>query len=203
MTKKSQLDLSHLPSNSNKGASPQRTARVTKGGAVVRRKETAPRSFASDVVTVLNHVFQETIAPSLKSVASDMVTSVVEAILWPGGAPSRRSNQRLSGYASFFSSPVFRQSARPAVATRAPIARPTHREEILFDYKDDADSVLEMMYELLARYGGWVSVGDLYNLAGITGDFVNERKGWTDLSGSAVRRQGSQYVLILPPPTIR
>lgn len=66
----------------------------------------------------------------------------------------------------------------------------------------EANEVLTQMFDLLERYEV-VTVSDLYELLGVSGNFTDERYGWTDLRGSRVSRaRGGGYVLDLPPTEV-
>lgn len=46
-----------------------------------------------------------------------------------------------------------------------------------------------------------VTLADLGEMLGITGDFTDVKYGWTDLKDADIRRaRGGGYILLLPPP---
>lgn len=75
-----------------------------------------------------------------------------------------------------------------------------------FEYKEDADSVLEQLIDI-CDYEGWVSVGQFFNLADPNGTaegrnpYTNNDYGWHSLDNVSGPRliQGVGYVLDLPP----
>lgn len=72
-------------------------------------------------------------------------------------------------------------------------------EELVFDTRGEAERVLASMYDILNAYHA-VSIADMYDLAGISCGFTENKYGWTDLTGSkAVRVIGGGYTLKLPP----
>lgn len=72
---------------------------------------------------------------------------------------------------------------------------------IKFKSKAKAVAVLDAMTDALERFPA-ISVSDMYDIAGITdikADFTEKNWGWTDVSGSRVRRAfGGWYYLDLP-----
>lgn len=75
-----------------------------------------------------------------------------------------------------------------------------------FEYKEDADSVLEQLIDI-CDYEGWVSVGQFFNIADPNGalegrnPYTNNNYGWNSLDNVPGPRliQGVGYVLDLPP----
>ena len=53
------------------------------------------------------------------------------------------------------------------------------------------------MDELIDQYG-MVSVGDLYDLVGVTGQYTDNNYGWTDLRTASVVRTRDGYMIKLP-----
>jgi len=80
-------------------------------------------------------------------------------------------------------------------------SRSTHNfDEIYFESRHEADDVLGRLYDLLSQYDQ-ATVGDFYELSGITESFTDQKWGWTDLQGSRVTRsRGGAYLVELPRP---
>jgi uncharacterized protein YerC len=79
-------------------------------------------------------------------------------------------------------------------------ARATHNfDEVILPTRREAEEVLDFLHDLLTRYET-VSVSDLYELVGETGNFTDEKWGWTDLAGASVSRVRDGYLLNLPRP---
>lgn len=72
-------------------------------------------------------------------------------------------------------------------------------DEIVIPTRDQADMVLEQMYDLLRRYNR-VSINDMLEMVGIRGSYTDCRYGWTDLHGARVEAITEGYILILPTP---
>lgn len=79
-------------------------------------------------------------------------------------------------------------------------ARATHNfDEIILPTRREAEEVLNFLFDLLTRYDT-VSISDLYELVGETGQFTDEKWGWNDLTGASVTRVRDGYLLNLPRP---
>ena len=46
------------------------------------------------------------------------------------------------------------------------------------------------------------TIGDLYDLVGMTGDFTDNKWGWDNLSRASTTRVRDGYILVLPRPVV-
>ena len=60
-----------------------------------------------------------------------------------------------------------------------------------------AEDVLERMDELIATYQV-VSVADFYDLVGVSGNYTDNKYGWTDIRNASVIRVRDGYMIKLP-----
>ena len=75
-------------------------------------------------------------------------------------------------------------------------------EDIVFETRGDAESILSMMKELIERYKV-VTVADLYDLADISTDnYMSNKRGWIDLRNAEVVRIRDGYVIKLTKPMV-
>ena len=72
--------------------------------------------------------------------------------------------------------------------------------EIIFDTRGDAEIVLERMSDLISDYG-MATVSDLYDFCGMTGEYTDDRWGWTSSRAFVVVRTRGGYILDLPKPS--
>lgn len=72
-------------------------------------------------------------------------------------------------------------------------------DDILLSSRIEAEDVIGRMCALVERYGR-VTVADLFDLVGVTGQYTDENFGWVDLTGARPHRQGQGYRLDLPRP---
>ena len=70
-------------------------------------------------------------------------------------------------------------------------------DEIVLESRGEAEEVLERMDDLLDNYG-IVSVAAFYDLVGITGNYTDNKYGWTSLRNASVQRLRDGYLLKLP-----
>ena len=184
-----------------KGADRKSEKKVEKiiQGEVTQRKKPLGRRIAEnftgdDVHSVGSYVLFEVMLPALKTMIADAGSQGLDRMLF-GDSRSARANR--GGYTSYnkMHTSGKSESAR-VISTRA---RATHDfREIIIDDRGEAESVIERLRDLISNYDT-ASVSDLYACVGITGNFTDEKWGWTDLRSAAVRYTRGGYLLELPP----
>jgi hypothetical protein len=212
-----------FPGNSHKAAQPadQGTEKKVEKvviGKVVTRKQPLGRRVTSLLIgaeakSSWMAVVQDVVVPAAKDMLTDAISQGVERLVY-GEAKSRPRRGPIlgggfqSGYTSYnrfggsTNTPVGRASGREEARPISRRARASHDfDEIILTTRTEAEAVLEQLYELLSRYEQ-VSVSDLYDLVGVSGEWTDEKYGWTNLSGSNITRVREGYLLNLPKPDV-
>ena len=110
-----------------------------------------------------------------------------------GSRTSRVGNRSIVNYNSISNGP--RREERRTVSSNT---RARHSfDDIVLSSRGEAEEVISHLVDLTIDYGQ-ASVSDLYDLIGITGNFTDNKYGWTDLSSASVSRTRDGYVLNLP-----
>lgn len=178
-------------------------------GEVTRRKKPLGRRFretfigGDDVQGVMQYITLEVLAPAAKDMVADALTQTVERMIFgETRSVSRRSAVRgSSSYVSYNkvgsgTRSVTREDPRPSLSRQA---RRTHDfDEIVLETRVEAAEVIDKLFIIVDQYGQ-ASVNDLYELVGITGEYTDEKWGWTNLRGANVMRLRDGYLLDLPP----
>lgn len=145
---------------------------------------------SEDVHNVKTYIFLEVIVPAVKKAISDVVTNGIDMILYGGsGKTGKNSVTTKVTYGKYYN------NSEPK--------RTQHRtgfdfDNIVFENRGDAESVLDAMNEIISQYGV-VSIGDLYDLADVSTDnFTVNKYGWNDIRGCKTVRVRDGYVLKLP-----
>ena len=68
---------------------------------------------------------------------------------------------------------------------------------IILESRGEAEDVLERMDELIATYQV-VSVADFYDLVGVSGNYTDNKYGWTDIRNASVIHVRDGYMIKLP-----
>lgn len=186
-------------------ALPEKSSEEKKVGKVISgsaksKKKGEMRKFADvfiseDVGNVKSYIFMEVLVPAVKKAIDDIVTNGVKMILYGETRQKKNTTTKVS-YGKYYvnsgeqerRSSSYRQSGRNGF----------DYDEIIFETRGDAESVLDAMNEIISQYGV-VSVGDLYDLADVSTDnFAVNKYGWTDIAGCKAVRVRDGYVLKLP-----
>lgn len=215
---------SEFPSNSNARkapkAGPTSAKKVEKvvTGEVIQRKKPLGKRFretfsGDDNRSVAAYVLFDVLIPAAKDMIADAVSQGIERKLFgevrsasrrggyrPGntlfGNATYNAYNRYSGSvgSSLRSDP--RQAANNRLRNRA--ARSNY-DEIILATRAEATEVIDSLIAIIAQYDA-ATVDDLFELVGITGEFTDEKWGWTDLRGADIQRIHEGYLLNLPRP---
>ena len=91
-------------------------------------------------------------------------------------APRRQSNKKVSYRNAYYSN---------------------HVDDIFFDSRETAENVLEASKEIINKYG-FVTIADMYDLAGLNTTYADQKYGWVDLKEARIIRVRQGYELVLP-----
>lgn len=182
-------------------------------GKVIRRKKPWHKKaqemlIGGDSRTVGSYLLYDVLLPATKDTIADLMSQGVERMLFgevkstsrrPGGF--RRGSP--NGYVSYnryaVNTPPWERDRRePRTPSRR--ARATHDfDEIILDTRVEAEEVVDRLFDLVSRYES-ATVADLYELVGISGEWTDDKWGWTDIRGADVTRVRNGYLLNLPKP---
>lgn len=212
--------MDEFPSNSRKPPilkeeSKKKIEKVTTG-EVTRRKQTLSRRFIStfiggDAKQAWVAVVTDVLVPAAKDMAADALSQGFERMIY--GEARSRSRRPSTGFGyQGYTSPSHisynrfasnNQRNTPQEGRRPPIssqARSSHNfDEIVLSTRVEAEEVVDRLFDLVSRYES-ATVADLYELVGITGEYTDEKWGWTDIRGTDVSRIRDGYLLNLPKP---
>ena len=150
-----------------------------------------------DIHNVSSYLLYDVLIPAAKDTIANMVKGGIEMLLFPGeNRGSRTTRDRGRSYVSYdrYSSAPRRDERRDI----SPRNRARHNfDEIILDTRGEAEEVLSHLVDLIIDYGQ-ASVSDLYDLLGMTGNFTDNKYGWTDLRSASVSRVRDGYVMNLP-----
>lgn len=185
----------------------KRVERVVETTAIQRKKPLGRRFLETfvggDAKGVLGYVMMDVLLPAAKDMVADAVSTGIERMLFGDArSSSRRSGYRPgatggSGYVSYnrFSSPGVKRDEHRTISSRA---RSRHEfDEIILATRVEAEEVVDRLFDLVSKYES-ATVADLYELVGISGNYMDEKWGWTDLRGASIRRVRNGYLLDLP-----
>lgn len=176
---------------------PEKKIEKVISGKAKSKKKSEIRKFTDafvpeDVDNVKSYIFTNVIVPAGKKLISD----VVDIILYGesgGNTSAKKSAASRVSYRSYYDSQNDRRETRPLNRTRIGY----DYDDIILDNRGEAESVLARMDELVETYG-LVSVADFYDLVGISGNYTDNKYGWTDIRNASIIRTRDGYMIKLP-----
>lgn len=181
-------------------------------GEVVRRKKPLGKRFVEtfmggDAKSVWGYVLLEVLIPAAKDMVVDAGQSALERTFYgETRSTSRRTAARptgssSNGYISYNRfSPTSPNGIREEPRNVSRRARASHDfDEIILATRAEAEEVIDRLFDLVSRYES-ATVADLYELVGVTGNYTDDKWGWTDVRGAGVTRVRNGYLLDLPKP---
>lgn len=191
--------LTDYKSNSNRSKEAKleehKVEKVVKGPVVTRKKSGLDKLkgefISDDAKNIKSYVFGEVLIPAIKKAISDIVTDGIAILLYGesrnGG--NRRSTADRVSYRSYYDTSYDR---------RSPIRSTSYTyDDIILNSRGEAEDVLMRMDELMETYG-LVRVADLYDLVGITGNYTDNKYGWTNIRNAEIVRVRDGYMIKMP-----
>jgi hypothetical protein len=159
--------------------------------------------FGDDAKSVGSYVFWDVLIPSAKDIVSDVVTKGIDRLLFgEDGKSTYASHTRRERGRSIFDYNSISGGRSRGRAERAPRSRSLYAfEDIIIAERGEAEEVLDSLIELIETYDV-ATVGDFYDLVGVTSDFTDNKYGWSNLSTASVSRVRDGYILNLPRPAV-
>lgn len=193
------------PSNANKrreekDPEEKKIEKIVSGKVVRRKKPLSKRItgvfIGEDINSVGSYVVHDVLIPAAKSAISEMVQGGIEMLLFGERRGDRTKRSQGRSYVSYDKASY--RNVRDDRRELSSRSRATHNfDDISLTTRGEAEEVLSHLVDLIIDYGQ-ASVSDLYDLVGITGNFTDNKYGWTDLSSASVSRGRDGYLLNLP-----
>lgn len=148
-----------------------------------------------DISNVKTYVFMDILVPAIKKAISDIVTDGVDMILFGGTTNHNKKGNTINGsYKNYVSFSSNNRDTRDRGYSRDGYSY----DDIRYETRGEAEAVLNQMDDILDQYQE-VTVLDYYDLSGVTGNFTDNKYGWTDLRSASVERlRGGGYIIKLP-----
>jgi hypothetical protein len=196
----------NLPDNSHKSrnekkqetaaSNERRVEKVVHGK--VKTKTNNARKFtdifiSEDVANVKNYIIMDVIVPSIKKAVYDLIVGTLDMSLYGGRGGGKRPTADKISYKDYNS--VSRRDDRSYGSTRT--ATGYAYDDIVVETRGEAEAVLSRMDEIMEEYEQ-VRVADLYDLVGISGDYTDNKYGWTNIRNARVVRTRDGYKIEMP-----
>lgn len=153
-------------------------------------------SFIADEASNLGlYLWNDVLVPTIKKTMVDLVSDSVNMLFYGTSKQTKGTAASTVSYSSIYKQDRF-DNGRTSRTSRSPY----HFDPIIFETRRDAEEVLSRMDEIIDSYGT-VSVADMYDLVGKTGDYTSNNYGWVQLRGAEPVRSQGGYVIDLPKVT--
>ena len=185
--------------NSYKARAEAEEKKIEKGikGSAVKHKKTVGEKLkdifiGEDVDNVGEYIVFDVVAPAIKEMISEAISSGVNMMLFGDAGRGRRSssNRDRVSYTDYA------RTRNREIARRARF----DFTDIEFEDMGDAADALDMLEDTIIKYGA-ARVSDFYSFAGVTGSPTDNDWGWTNIgSARPVRLRNGNCILDLPRP---
>lgn len=205
--------MEQFPSNSKRPEraheEPKRVERVVQG-EVVRRKTPLGRRMTQNLIggdaqSVWGYVIGEVLIPAGQDMFLDAIRGGFERLILGDSAAGRARGRTRAGLSSRTDyhgisnrgRTGYRDEPRREISHRG---RATHSfDEIILQTRVEGEEVLNQLDHLIDKYDA-ATVSDLYELLGLSGNYTDQKWGWTDLRGASVSHVRGGYLLNMPKP---
>lgn len=175
------------------------TGKVTSKAPSVGKKVLA-EFLEQDANDIKEYVWKDVMIPTIK----DTLCNIVELLLFGSASRGRRGGSRggnteRTNYSSYYYSNG--RGGRDERRDRDERRAPRNINDIIFETRMDAEEVISTLEETLERYGS-VSIADLYDACGVTGEYTDNKWGWKSGARFFVRRVRDGYSIDMPKPTL-
>ena len=188
---------SHKFKEEQKESTSEKKVEKVISGTAKSKKKNEIQKFADvfiseDVNNVKSYILLDVLIPAIKKAVSDIVTNGINMILY-GESEKTKKNSTSSkiSYRSYY------DNDRKYSYNSSAVKRGYSYDDIILDNRGEAEDVLARIDELVATYG-IASVADLYDLVGISGNYTDNKYGWTDVRSATVVRTRDGYLIKLP-----
>ena len=189
---------SHKSKEENKALPDEREKleKVIKGTAKTKKNEMRKLRdifISEDVKSVKSYILMDVLVPAIKDAIEDIVTNGIRMILRGETSARKSSSASKISYNRIYDSKInndrFARDSSPSLRYSY--------DDIILESRGEAEDVITRMEEIIEEYG-FVRVADLYDLVGITGDYTDNKYGWTSIRSAEPVRVRNGYMLRLP-----
>lgn len=198
MKRKGYEVMEEFKSNSHKSKREKRCDKIVTG-SVKTKKKSEVRKFtdvfiSDDISKVKDSVIFDILIPSFKKIISEVVTNGIDMILYGEAGRTKKSGGVAASKVSYRNYSDYSNEHR----NYKPAIRSTYNyDEVILDSRGDAEAVLMRLDEIIDEYD-FASVGDMYDIVGVTGSYTDNDYGWTDIRNARIERVREGYVIRMP-----
>ena len=149
---------------------------------------------SEDAKNVKSYILSDVLIPAVKKLINDIVTDGIQMILFGGTSRKSGASGSRVNYVSYNN---YSNSRNENSVIHRPVTGYSF-DKIRIDNRGEAEEVLSQMDAIIEKYG-MARVTDFYDLVGVTGNYTDNKYGWSNLSTARiVRTSDGGYVIELP-----
>lgn len=189
---------SHRFKEQQAGEEKQKLQKVVGGSVKVKKKGEMSKVkdvfISEDVSNVKSYILMDVLVPAIKKAVSDIVTNGIDMILYgETGRTKKSSGASRVSYRSYYD----RKDDDRRYGSSPRLQTGYDYDEIILESRGEAEEVLARMDEAIDMYG-MVSVADFYDLVGVSGNYTDNKYGWSNIRNATVVRERDGYRIKLP-----
>lgn len=200
------MELTDYKSNSNKSKelekknqNERKIEKVVTGKVITKKKglfqKVTDEFISEDVTNIKSYILGDVLIPAIKKAISDIVTNGIEMMLY--GSTGRRNNNSYGGTVSYRNYASYNTGTSVTRRNDNYNFNSYSYDDIILNTRGEAEEVLARMDELINTYG-LVTVADLYDLVGISGNYTDNKYGWQNIRNASVQRVRDGYMIKMP-----
>lgn len=171
--------------------------KVITGNAKIKKKSDTHKFgdifMARDKAEVSDYLWTDVLVPGIKDIVWKIVTGTFDMLLFGGSGRSKKNTN--AGYVSYNNYSSRREPSRDEPSR----ARTRYSYgELVLETRGDAEDVMDRLKESIRDYG-MVTVADMYDAAGLSCNYTDNKYGWRDLRDARIERVRDGYMLNMPP----
>lgn len=144
-----------------------------------------------------DYLIFDIIVPAFKNTLFDLITGGANRALYGAARPNVQPGNSSLGRVNY--NQISKVIVGPGQQPIQPGSKSSSSyEDLLLPSRQQADLVLSRLDDVIGQYN-MATVTDLYELVGVTGNFVDDMWGWFDLRGADIRPARGGFLLQLPP----
>lgn len=182
---------SHKYKEEQKVAADKKIEKVVNGTVKTKKRFTGKIFGAQDVGDVKDYLINEVAIPGVKNLILDFIIGGATRLLGGKSKYARSGSGSKISYRDYYDQ---RDDRRPATVSGG---GRFDMEDIIFPSRIDAEAVRDQMDEVIAKYG-FVTVGDMYDMAGLPQPFTGQKYGWSSIVDSRIESVRDGYIIRLP-----
>lgn len=156
---------------------------------------------SGDVDSVWAYLRDSVLIPAMKDTLTDVVSQGIERMVYGDRrevSSSRPRARHLGGQTNYNRMSTMNRREERGSSHRSRSSSASI-EPILTESRTDAEKVVDQIEMFVEEYGH-ASVADLYNTAGLTPAYTDEKWGWYDVRGFYVQRVSGGFLVCFPKP---